>query len=482
MTGNHSIRWRLQIWQTVLLATVLGTLLVLHYQSRRQQLLAEIDQRLQAAVVYVLPSILPPQEARRGPPGRQPPREFNPEFESPERPRDPTMVMGLAYLENASESGLYVRIWSQQGEVLQSYGNVPADLAVPSQILQMNDFLKRTRGNFREIILQHPDGKQVLFGESTDEELALLNTLRFQLMGLGVLVVLVGFVGGWIITGLALRPIRRISQTAETIASGKHSIRIDLQDAPVELASLSTTLNTTFDHLEDSIEEQKRFSSDASHELRTPISVLIAQTQSVLQRERDKEQYVEALEACQRAGLRMKSLTESLLQLARLDSAGGDTHPQSIDLNSIAKGAIEDLTIDPVNHPILVQTTENPLTVEADPEQLVQAVRNLLMNAVVHNPEGCLIVVSTTQSDGVAMLSVGDDGIGIDPDQHKHLFDRFYRVDKARSRSKGGAGLGLSIVRALAEVNGGTINVESSPGKGARFTIRFPLHRTLNFD
>jgi two-component system OmpR family sensor kinase len=312
----------------------------------------------------------------------------------------------------------------------------------------------------------------IVLGRPLTEVYAALSVTRFYLIAIGGAVLLVGFVGGLLITGRALRPIGKISDTAKTIAEGNHQQRIELSDAPEELAGLADTLNNTFAHLNESIETQKRFSADASHELRTPIAVVIAQAEAALKRERTPEEYQTVLNACLRSGRRMKSLANSLLELTRLSGAGFELSKERCDLNEVLAGAVDSASLLSEKHPVVFQGLEKPLEANVDRDRIHQVVMNLISNAIQHNPQGCEIAVSLKQG---GIIEIADNGIGIPEESLPHIFDRFYRVDKSRTREQGGAGLGLSIAQSLVEAHNGTISASSMAGSGATFTIKLPL-------
>lgn len=460
MKAFHSIKWRLLIWQAVLLAAVLATLMTLHYQAQKRDLTAKLDAELQETLMAVMPAIAPPQAAPR--PDSKPRARIT--------PRRPEWSTNEIQAELKSR-GIYLLSAGPAG--LQQYGDVPAALIrqTPRPVKQP---VQRTRDGYRERIHSRPQMVMVI-GKSLDEVTAKMATVLHKLIFIGIAVLISGFLVGWIIVTRSLRPIRAISRTAETIAGGEHHKRIELSDAPDELASLAQTLNESFDHLDEAIETQKRFTADASHELRTPVAVVITQAEAALKKERSAEEYKGVLEACLRAGRRMKTMAESLLELTRLDSRGAVLSKTTCDLNAVVAGAVDSGSLLSEKHPVRFQSLETGpagLHVHMDKERIHQVITNLIANAVQHNPDGCEICVSLTK-DGTIIIS--DNGIGISAEHLPHIFERFYRVDASRSREQGGAGLGLSIVQRLIEAHGGTITTVSKPGHGATFVITLPL-------
>ena len=461
----RSIKWQLLVWQTVLLATVLAVLMTLHYQFHKRNLIAAVDAHLQETLLAVMPILAPPKQGvAQALPAHRPPLQERPRQEGPEQ-------LAARILEDLEQQHIYIvsrghRGTTQYGQVPESLSEqLPAAVSKPTQI---------TRNGNRERIHPHHDSLIVIgtpLDEVNDEMAAVLGILLL----IGGTVLVIGIAVGWLIVSRALRPIKTISETAKTIASGDHHKRIELADAPEELASMAHTLNNSFDHLDAIIETHRRFSADASHELRTPIAVVIAQTETALKRERSPAEYRTVLQACLRAGQRMKNMAESLLTLTRIDSHGAALDITACDLNSVVTNAVDSASLLSAKHPVNLQCPESPLTAPVDRDRIHQAIMNLTTNAIQHNPKGCPIHISLHKKNNRAFIEVADEGTGIPEEHLPHIFERFYRVDTSRSRECGGAGLGLSIVKGLVEAHGGTIEVSSSSGLGTVFTITLPL-------
>jgi two-component system OmpR family sensor kinase len=305
-------------------------------------------------------------------------------------------------------------------------------------------------------------------------DLAALNRLALFFATAGGAVLVLGLAIGWWLTSRALLPIKEISRTAAGIAEGDLSQRINTAETETELGELAGVLNETFARLEASFAQQTRFTSDAAHELRTPLTVLITQTQSALARERTSAEYVETLRSCHRAGQRLRRLTESLLDLARLDSGTEPFFCVDFDLSHTASECLE--LIQPLaEQRHLTLKTDLPETMcHGDPGRLGQVITNLLANAIHYNREGGEVLLSLRQEGDAVLLVVADTGIGITPEDLPHVFERFYRADKSRSAAPERTGLGLAISQAILKAHGGSIEVFSEVDKGTAFTIRIP--------
>ena len=280
---------------------------------------------------------------------------------------------------------------------------------------------------------------------------------------------------GWWLAGRAIRPIENIGATAIKIAAGDLSQRIDATETESGLGRLAAVLNATFARLEAAFAQQKQFTADASHELRTPLAVIISEAQTSLTRERSAVQYRETIEGCLSTAQQMRRLTESLLELARFDAGEVALRREPFDLSKVAREAVALL------HPL---TERLGLTIDCDlpaveclgdAERIRQVVTNLLTNAIHFNRAHGKVRVSVAADGHSVILKVVDTGEGVSqaPDL-PHIFERFYRTDKSRSRTQGGTGLGLAICKAIIDAHSGSIEVSSQPGAGSTFTVRLP--------
>jgi len=233
-------------------------------------------------------------------------------------------------------------------------------------------------------------------------------------------------------------------------------------------------LNETFARLEASFAQQTRFTSDAAHELRTPLTVLITQTQSALARERTNAEYVETLRSCHRAGQRLRRLTESLLDLARLDSGTEPFFCVDFDLSHTASECLELIQPLAEKRRLTLKADLPETKCHGDPGRLGQVITNLLANAIYYNREGGQVRLSLRHEGDTVLLVVADTGIGISNEDMPHIFERFYRADRSRSGAPERTGLGLAISQAILKGHGGSIEVFSELGKGTAFTVKIP--------
>ncbi len=313
-------------------------------------------------------------------------------------------------------------------------------------------------------------------GLSEDDVRETLSVL-LVIIGLGypfALVVASG--GGVFLAGRALSPIDALTRTARKISAEDLSQRLDLRLPDDEVGRLARTFDEMIARLDDAFRRQRQFTADASHELRTPLTAIKGQTEVALQRDRDAAAYREVLRGVNSEVDRMIRLVGSLLTLARADARQIPVNRENVDLEKVVADAVEQIKPASGDKAISVKAiSDSGIRLVADQDLLLQLMLNLLDNAVKYTPRGGTIDVACRTEGGYAQVTVSDAGPGIPPEHLPHVFDRFYRVDKARAQADGGAGLGLSICRWIAEAHGGSIGAESPPNGGALFTVRLPL-------
>lgn len=286
------------------------------------------------------------------------------------------------------------------------------------------------------------------------------------------LIASISCIGGYFLVRRMLRPIQKISDTARQIGSENDlKKRIELGGGKDELHRLADTFNDMFEKLERSFEAERRFVSDASHELRTPMSVILAQCELSLDRKRDPEEDENAFQVIQRQGDKMSALIADLLDFTRLE-AGTDKYPmEEVELSELVSSVCGDMALLGEKGISLDRQTEDGIRIYGNRELLSRLLTNLISNAYRYGREGGHIHVALRESGGQVILSVEDDGIGIAEDEKEKIFGRFYQVEG--SRSGRGMGLGLSMAEEIAKFHGGTIKVESKLGVGSTFSVVF---------
>jgi two-component system OmpR family sensor kinase len=326
--------------------------------------------------------------------------------------------------------------------------------------------------------------------ENTMDQLVTVQVIAFALALVGLVVF------GRAVLRRGLRPLSDMAHTARGITShdftdsARLPVRADRGNGGPEVEELRTALNTMLEHIDDSLavrteaeQRLRRFVADASHELRTPLMSVRGYADlfqyAAANEPEEREKHLARLRA---EAARMGVLLDDLLLLARLDAAEVETPLRlaDADLAELVCQAADAFRAGRPEHPLTVTAGSDPVRLRLDPLRIRQVLDNLLTNAAVHTPAGTKVrvevCVEVSVSSGTAVVRVSDSGPGIPAADQERVFDRFYRVDKARSRDRGGSGLGLAVARSLVQAHGGTIELTSRPGSTA-FTLRIPLAR-----
>lgn len=337
-----------------------------------------------------------------------------------------------------------------------------------------------------------PNGKQyrVLIGNSVlgnhsyqisvahDEESVrqIRKTLALIILLTMPIAVAISLASGYVIAGRVLAPITAITRKAEEISAENLSERLPVGQSDDEFSRLATVFNQAFTRIEDSFDRLRRFTADASHELRTPLAAIRSIGETALHASGERGDCRETIGSILEESDRLRQLIDALLQLSRADAGEIGQRREAVDLAELARETVEFLNV-------LAEEKRQSITIAAskavalvDRASVRQALTNLLDNAIKYAPQESDISITVGVNDcNEAFVEIADCGGGIPEQDIPHIFDRFYRVDKGRSREMGGAGLGLSITRWAVESNGGRIEVDSRTNKGSVFRVLFPV-------
>jgi heavy metal sensor kinase len=456
--GILSIRWRLTLWYGAVLALVLAVFGGTVYLMMRHALTARVGAGL------LMESAEVEQEIGRAGDGEHLKTWLQRRF--------------------AQHPGFDIQVSTPRGEQVFRSGRIrdtglPA-LASPPDPGQ-TAFIDRDLGLGRFHISNRgvvgPDGPLVVqVAASLAQNDHELGELLAVLWLAGPLALAAALGGGYFLARRALAPVDRMTLETSAITAAHLDKRLEVGKQGDELDRLALTLNGMIARLERSFEETRRFTADAAHELRTPLSVIHNAAEVALSCPREAEQYRRFLEDILEEEERMKRLTEQLLFLCREDAGLLPELRHPVSLESLVRQAAEPMgEFASANGLTLTVSKLSPCRVAGDPDALRRLLFNLLDNAIKYTPEGGRVEVNCTCQNGFSELIVIDTGIGIPPEHIPHIFERFYRVDPARSREAGGTGLGLSICRVIAEGHGGTIRPESKESEGTRVVVTLPV-------
>jgi len=460
------IRVRLTLWYVLLLAVVLALFGGTLYVALQMTLYDDLDDVLINGASLVINSLQIDDQGHLSA-GPEPPLAWS----DPKR--------GEHSWRAVDRSG---QIVAQSG--VQDLGDLPIEPAVISQALAGQEVFQTVRVGDEPIrVYTAPvtHGGQIVGvvqqGLSMDDTLQILAAFRWVLLLALPLTLALASGGGLFLAGRALRPVDQITRAAQTIGAHDLSQRLNLDLPDDELGRLARTFDAMIARLDEAFRRQRRFTADASHELRTPLTIIKGDLSLALARPRDAEHYRQVLVEVDDEVDQMGRLVGRLLALARADAEEVTLQRKATDLSSLLADLVEQTRpLAEAKGLDLIAQIAPGLTATVDPDAVTQVVLNLLDNAIKYTPSGRVrLSAHQTASDDEVRIAVSDGGAGIPAEYLPRIFDRFYRVDRARSRELGGAGLGLSIARELARGHGGEITVHSVPGEGSTFTVHLPI-------
>jgi heavy metal sensor kinase len=459
-----SLRLRLTLLTALLTGGTVLLFALIFYLILRANLLSEIDQRLGERAALVTTSLR----------------------SSKDKQDSSARLLAATSLVEFDAPGIYVEVVAPGGDVRVRSPNLPADslssVAPYIAVARAGGALSGTvpasdDDQLRFLVTPLQGGPQpgevLIVAESLEPFLHTLAQARVLLSVCGALAIALAVAGATLLTGRALAPISRLTEAAAAIAAtGHYHERVPSLERQDEIGQLAATINNLIATVERAIEQQRQFLADTSHELRSPLTVVLANL-NLLRRDLDRhERGLSVIEATVEAQ-RMRRLVNDLLLLAQSDTAQVIAH-SPVRLDQLVEETVAMAARQTHDHRMSVQV-ESPVVVIGDQERLTQLLRNLLENATHHTPSGTAIDICLHRSNGTAQLAVADTGPGIAQEHLGRIWDRFYRVDRGRSRSLGDSGLGLAIVKYIAEAHGGGVGVVSVKGQGTTFTITLPL-------
>jgi heavy metal sensor kinase len=471
-----SIRTRLTLWYVTLLTVSLITFSMSFFYAFSKFLVDRIDGQIDSVSGMMAHTIVQPPGVLRLP------RNFDVILES---------FFGIR------TRGIYIQVLDPDGGVVGRSSSLegfsfPLSARTYTQSLkgeithEVVDIVGRypVRVVTRPIVLKDIGLVAIVqVGSSLEEREKIFNYMvSFTVVGTAVSV-LIASVVGWFLAVKALKPVDEITRMARRIGAESLDERLLIGGPPDEIGRLAETFNEMIARLERSFKQVRQFTADASHELKTPLTVLKGEIEVALRSGASAEELKEVLLSNLEETDRMSYIVKNLLDLARADVEAVRTE---VSLDSVLAERFEHFRKMAVTEGIELDIRKNiPLTVSGDPVRLGQLIYNLIDNAFKYTPRGGMVELFLEKSDREAILKVKDTGVGIAKEALPYVFDRFYRVDKARTSREGvvgGVGLGLSICKEIAESHGGTIEVTSEFGKGSTFTVRLPTIKDPDTD
>jgi len=375
---------------------------------------------------------------------------------------------GASQLNPDDDGDRFFQLQNDDAQVVAASDDAENLAAVPEAAYDDHRTV-RVDGDEYLLVGEDYDDGVVVVGQSVDDVGETLGTVTSLLAVAVPVVVLLVAVTTWIVVGRALRPVERMRREVDAVTATRLDTRLAEPGTADEIGRLAVTLNSMLDRLDSSQSAQRRFISDASHELRSPLASL-RQFAEVAQAHPDRVTAGELSDAILDEGARLERLVDGMLTLARSDEHGLTAARRPVDLDDVVLAEVRRLRASTALR--IDASAVGAARIDGDPALIAGLVRNLVDNAARHATAA--VAVELVESAGAVVLAVDDDGDGIPASERERVFDRFVRLDDARARESGGSGLGLSIVREIATAHGGAVTVHESALGGARFEVRLP--------
>jgi len=447
----------------VLLSSIQVVLSFAFFQITSQWLTTQFDENLKTVSVQVSGTLEDVENADED--------DINFQF-------DESSIASVTYLRDRL---FFIRVIDlSTGAILDESQRYPIPVHIPANAQAIETFALQSDPQQVVRIFTQRFGQNDQYGLQVGQSFNdVLNTqrqiLRLLIVSVGLTAVL-SALSGWFLAQRALQPVKALTRIAHEINERDLSRRITTPMPDDELGQLSGVFNQMLDRIEAAFQRQKQFTADAAHELRTPLSIMQTGLDVALEQERTSNVYQNVLENLRGEVVRMTHLTTSLLMLARSDTQQMALKRQPTDLSLLLHTTADQFTAAAnYKHIIISRHISASIVVNVDEERFIQLALNLLDNAIKYTSEGGMITVTLIRLDGRVRFDISDTGIGIPTDQLAQIFNRFYRVDRARTRAQGGFGLGLAIARQIVELHSGTITASSQIGIGTTISVTVPI-------
>jgi heavy metal sensor kinase len=490
----QSIKIKLTLWYSLIVSLTLVGFGVISYFYTQEKLFASLDYSLRNEVVWLRDFIEPrarkvkltKQGIRRARNARKLEKKVRRSKEMEVTPDDSTEAFDQIWNQIYEHTLLspkkqIIQIRDRNGDILyKSYSLGKEDIVfddIPYNSMKLATIydskgqplrLAVTQNQFAEIYVAYPEA------EITE----VLGNLFSIFLFLIPIAFVLSVIGGWFLATTSLKPVDAVTRTARKITAQNLDQRIEHVGINDEIGRLVSTFNDMIGRLQNSFEQIKQFSVDASHELRTPLTIIRGEIELALRSKQSVDTYRRTLSSALDEILRMSSIIENLLMIAKGDTGKSTFKFEPVNLSAIIREVHEDSEMLATNKHIAVTLgTVDDASIPGDSVRIRQLVLNLVDNAIKYTPQNGKVILSLIRQNGSANIVVEDNGIGIPLEDQPKIFDRFYRVDKGRSREMGGTGLGLAIAKWIVESHGGTIQVVSGVHKGTKFTVCLPLNQ-----
>jgi len=467
----RSINFRLTLWYTVLILTASVAFGAYTYLSFEHRLYTEIQNMLASRIEHLRDDVLPTLSSYT---------------------RD-TLRQKVEEVYSPEQNDRFVRISKMDGTVLYVSGHPRENTFNPDLIPPLLNYtttitegMQSLRTSDHLLLVGYVtklDNDQYILemGTSITPVISALHKLIVTLLiGLPI-VVLIAVLGGSALVSRALQPVEDMRETAEQISFSNLRQRLPLNRSGDAIEQLAKTLNQMLERLDQAYQQASRFSADASHELRTPLAIMRSELETILNRQDAPLPFREHIGSVLEENERLSNIVDGLFSLARLDAGEAKIDHKIFDIAQLTCLTLEQMQLLAEEKSLSVKINAPlPIFVKGDAGRLKQVIVNILDNAIKYSIAGGSLSISILSVSGNAVLTVEDNGIGIPQEALPHIFERFYRADKVRSRTIQGAGLGLSIVRSICQAHGGTVDAKSRESLGTVVTVELPLSTKPN--
>ena len=482
-----SIRSKLTFWYAFILLTTLVAFGLVAYTYSRDQLQENLDRSLMNEVKWVNNFIKP--KASKVKPSKKfttkkkniplviepPPPEENTEISDP----DIEIWNEIYYHALLNPKKTMIEVTDTAGAVVfRSYSVGEESLMigeVPLNTIKMNT-LRGASGQELRVAATANENVHIYVAYPLAELKEVLDNLFSIFLVFIPVALAISIVVGWFLAYKSLRPVDLVTRTALRITAENLDQQIPHRGVDDEIGRLVSTFNNMIERLRASFDKIKQFTIDASHELRTPLTIMRGEVELALRNPKENEEYRRILASNLEEILRLSAIIENLLTLSKADQGQDFVAMEPTNLKQLIEELYEDCEVLASKKHISVQVRKSEeVSIHGDKMRLRQLFLNLIDNAIKYTPESGTVSLQLERQNGFAKVQVSDTGIGIPKEEQTKIFDRFYRVDKARSREMGGSGLGLSIAKWIAELHRGHIEVESEPKQGTTFSVYLPI-------
>jgi heavy metal sensor kinase len=478
----RSIRTKLTAWYSLVVSVTLISFGLTAYYSTSNTLSENLDRSLKNEVKW-LNEILAKKFPRKHTPPARRPQEVKPGETKPEEEElEPTDEIWNQIYEHTllNPKKQFIQITDTRGRKLYKSSSLGKDSLYYAEV-PFNHILLVSTSEFKDVSLRlavtQNERMKIYVAYPLEDLNEVLDNLFSNFLILAPIAIFLSIGLGWFLANKSLKPVDEMSKTARDITAQNLNQTIPHSGVNDELGRLALTFNEMIARLRSSFDQIKQFSIDASHELRTPLTIMRGEMELALHSEKSPQEYRRVIASNLEETIRMSAIVENLLTLSKADLGRVEIQHEVVPLHEVIRDLYEDGEVLAEKKNIKV-TLENvdEVNVPGDKVRIRQLLLNLIDNAIKYTPENGSVSLSLKHLNGMATVSVCDTGIGIPTQEIPKIFDRFYRVDKARSRAMGGSGLGLSIAKWIVDAHGGKIEVRSEIHRGSTFTVYLPAN------